>query len=281
MPLPGAAECRARWELEEAKRLLETPGFRADIIAIEFRVSYRKSHDATDGRLDTRYMTNQLEIIARVELCRWRDQLRIEIHRQLENALPDLLNEIDPIVRAIKVQDVARERPKKPRRINDMIDCWSKERARKILIEAQTSTAKFHQRVNTRFSKDLDCQMGQILVNKFNLGGGMAKDSLLTVPEFILFETITPTFLDWFLPRLTVVDWPLLAPGNLAEDMFEFVLGDGCRNIRNRIHELTEARVFGDLNVPHQRSVLSDITVLAVRAAATELRVRSGWKSVC
>ncbi len=252
---------------------------RTDIIASEFKASYRKSHDATDGRLDTRYMTIQLEIIARVELCRWRDQLRIEIHRQLENTLPDLLNEIDPIARAIKVQDVARERPKKPRRINDIIDCWSKERARKILIEAQTFTVEFHQRINTRFSGDLDCQMGQILVNNFSPGGGLAKDSLLTVPEFVLFETITPTFLDWFLPRLTVVDWPLLAPGNLAEDMFEFVLGDGCRNIRNRIHELTVARVFGDLNVPHQRSVLSDITVLAIRAAATELRVRGGWKA--
>ena len=225
-------------------------------------------------------MTNQLEIIARVELCRWRDQLRIGVDRQLENAIPDLFNETDPIARTIKAQDVARKRPTKPRKINELIDRWSKEQARTILIEAQTSTVEFHQQISTTYSGDVDCQIGQILLNNFSTGGGLAKDSLLTVPEFVLFETITPTFLDWLLPRMTVVDWSLLAPGNLAEDMFEFVQGDGSRNILDRVRELARARVFGDLDLPHQRSVLSDVTALAVRAAATELRIKSGWKAV-
>lgn len=217
------------------------------------------------------------DLFVPIAVLDWRDGQMEAISEQLEDALPDLLAELDAWVDAASSWSLARAELGPSAEQLAIVDTWSAEQTRRAVRRAEEAMSDVLHALPPDLSGD-GPELATLLPAV--AGVGLIAASVAALPTIISFATVTTSSLAFF--SVSTVSWPLMAAG-LAVAATAAAAGSTLvvraeaewrRRVKARLRAWAYARMLG-LGAPRgARSFLSDLQAAVIRAGNTRMEER-------
>lgn len=222
-------------------------------------------------------------IDAQLEFLAWRDAQLAEISLQLEEAFPDLLDELSTHIELAGVVDLVRSTLALKSSTEAIIQRWGAEQldAASSRAEAELEDVLLQLPGGLNLDSDIWEQGSKAL--PAIAGAGLIAASVAAIPAVFSFATtVTPAtgFLIFGSAATVTLSWPLIALGATGIGVATLAGSQSLKSAETRarkklfgrVHKEAGRQVFGIGEKPGARCILSDIQAAVVKAGQNRIQ---------
>ncbi|MDF1856565.1 hypothetical protein [Pseudooceanicola sp.] len=217
-------------------------------------------------------------IAAELEFLAWRDAQLAAISLQLEDAFPDLLDDLSAQVERAGRVDLVRSRLTLKSSTEAIIQRWGVKQLNSASsrAEAELEDAILQLPGGLKLDSDIWEQGSNVL--PAIAGVGLIAGSVAAIPTVISFATVSTSFLAFW--GAATISWPLFALGATGIGVATFLGSKSLKSVEararkslcNRVHREADRQGFGIGGKPGARCILSDIQAAVVKAGQNRIQ---------
>ena len=217
-------------------------------------------------------------IAAQLEFLAWRDAQLAAISLQLEEALPELLDELTEQVERANIVNLVRTTIALKSSAETIIQRWGADQLVKALGRAEAELDQTLLQLPGKVNLDSDVWEQVTKALPAIAGVGLIGASLAAIPTVISFATVGTSVLAFW--GTSAISWPLFALGAAGigvatltgSQSLKFAKDKARRKLCLRLHREAGRQVFGIGEKPGVRCVLSDIQAAIVQAGRNRIQ---------
>ncbi|MEX5565133.1 hypothetical protein SM764_17065 [Pseudophaeobacter sp. 1A16562] len=214
-----------------------------------------------------------LDPAAELEMIRWKQARFEEITQVVENALPELMADIEETVISMSTLTASKAQVFPDGPWKDLFEPWAKKTAR--LVEAQMEK----EIGELAASSSEKGTLGEALrvARPALAGAGVLAASLAAIPSVVSLATITTT--SFFVLSTTTISWPIIAVGGAGLAVTSFAGSKGVKwledknrvRLVNRLQGRALTATLGHGLAPGERSLVTDLQAATLRRLEAKL----------
>jgi len=217
-------------------------------------------------------------IAAQLEFLAWRDAQLAAISLQLEEALPELLDELTEQVERANIVNLVRTTIALKSSTETIIQRWGADQLVKALGRAEAELDQTLLQLPGKVNLDSDVWEQVTKALPAIAGVGLIGASLAAIPTVISFATVSTSVLAFW--GTSAISWPLFALGAAGigvatltgSQSLKFAKDKARRKLCLRLHREAGRQVFGIGEKPGARCMLSDIQAAIVQAGRNRIQ---------
>lgn len=217
---------------------------------------------------------HSLDPAVELEMIQWKQARFERITEQLENALPDLMAEIERTVASISSIAASKAQVSPDRLWKELFEPWAQRTASRVETEMDNEIGALVSALSEKGTRQDALRVALPAL----AGAGVLAASLAAIPTVISLATVTTT--SFFIFTTTAISWPVLAVGGAGIALATLT---GSRVVdrlseRNRRHLIARlqgrARIaaLGHGLAPGERCLVTDLQAITLRRLEAELR---------
>ncbi len=144
----------------------------------------------------------------------WRDRQLEAISEQLEDAMPDLLSQLDIWVERASRWDLAKAKAGKSADQRAIIDTWQADQLRRAVRRAEQTMSEALRSLPPDVKALGSAGLEVTTLLPAALGVGLLAASIAAIPTVVSFATVTSSWMAIF--TISTVSWPLMALGTVG-----------------------------------------------------------------
>lgn len=207
-------------------------------------------------------------------MIRWKQERFERITEQVENALPDLMAEIERTVASISSIAASKAQVSPDRLWKELFEPWAKQTAGCVEAEMDNEIGALVSALSEKGTRQDALRVALPAL----AGAGVLAASLAATTTVISLATVTTT--SFFIFTTTAISWPVLAVGGAGIALATLTGGRIVDRLsdRNRRHLVVRlqgrARIaaLGHGLVPGERCLVTDLQAITLRSLETKLR---------
>lgn len=217
-------------------------------------------------------------IAAQLEFLAWRDAQLAAISLQLEEALPELLDELTEQVERANIVNLVRTTIALKSSTETIIQRWGADQLVTALGRAEAELDQTLLQLPGKVNLDSDVWEQVTKALPAIAGVGLIGASLAAIPTVISFATVSTSVLAFW--GTSAISWPLLALGAAGigvatltgSQSLKFAKEKARRKLCLRLHREAGRQVFGIGEKSGARCMLSDIQAAIVQAGRNRIQ---------